>query len=242
VTSATYRQSSKVTPALRDKDPENRLLARGPRIRLQAETIRDTALAASGLLNDAIGGPSVMPYQPKGIWEELAFGDGFSGQSYAQSHGPDLYRRGIYTLWKRTAPPASLATFDAPDREKCTARRAQTNTPLQALVLLNDPTYVEASRALAQRTVLEVPKGPDARIAHAFRLATARTPTKQEIKVLRTLFDGRLKAYRLDRAGALKLLSVGEAALNPRLEIAELAAYTTVASVILNLDETITKQ
>ncbi len=242
VTSATYRQSSKVTPALREKDPENRLLARGPRVRLQAETIRDTALAASGLLNDAIGGPSVMPYQPKGIWEELAFGDGFSGQSYAQSHGPDLYRRGMYTLWKRTAPPASLATFDAPDREKCTARRAQTNTPLQALVLLNDPTYVEASRALAQRTLLEVPKDPNARIAHAFRLATARTPTKQEIKVLRSLFDGRLKAYRLDRAGALKLLSVGEAALNPRLEIAELAAYTTVASVILNLDETITKQ
>jgi uncharacterized protein DUF1553/uncharacterized protein DUF1549/concanavalin A-like lectin/glucanase superfamily protein/cytochrome c len=242
VTSATYRQSSKTSTALREKDPENRLLARGPRVRLQAELIRDTALAASGLLNDAIGGPSVMPYQPKGIWEELAFGDGFSGQSYEQSRGPDLYRRGMYTLWKRTAPPASLATFDAPDREKCTARRAQTNTPLQALVLLNDPTYVEASRALAQRTLLEVPKDPNARITYAFRLATARKPTKDEIKVLRTLFDGRLKAYRVDRRGALKLLSVGESALNPKLEITELAAYTTVASVILNLDETITKQ
>ena len=242
VMSATYRQSSKTTAALHEKDPDNRLLARGPRVRLQAELIRDTALAASGLLNDAIGGPSVMPYQPKGIWEELAFGDGFSGQSYEQSHGPDLYRRGMYTLWKRTAPPASLATFDAPDREKCTARRAQTNTPLQALVLLNDPTYVEASRALAQRTLLEVPKDPNARIAFAFRLATARKPTKEEIKVLRTLLDGRLKAYRLDRQGALKLLSVGESALSPKLEIAELAAYTTVASVILNLDETITKQ
>jgi len=242
VTSATYRQTSRTTSALREKDPENRLLARGPRVRLQAELIRDTALAASGLLNDAIGGPSVMPYQPKGIWEELAFGDGFSGQSYDQSHGPDLYRRGMYTLWKRTAPPASMATFDAPDREKCAARRAQTNTPLQALVLLNDPTYVEASRALAQRTLLDVPKDANARIAYAFRLAAARKPTKPEIKVLRTLLDGRLKAYRLDRAGAMKLLSVGESALNPKLEIAELAAFTTVASVILNLDETITKQ
>jgi mono/diheme cytochrome c family protein len=242
VTSATYRQASKTTTALREKDPENRLLARGPRVRLQAELIRDTALAASGLLNDAVGGPSVLPYQPKGIWEELAFGDGFSGQSYQQSHGPDLYRRGMYTLWKRTAPPASMATFDAPDREKCTARRAQTNTPLQALVLLNDPTYVEASRALAQRTLLAVPKDTNARIAYAFRLATARKPTKQELSVLRTLLDGRLTAYRQDRRGALKLLSVGESALNPRLEIAELAAYTVVSSVIFNLDETLTKQ
>ena len=242
VTSATYRQSSKMTDGLREKDPENRLLARGPRVRLQAELIRDTALAASGLLNDAIGGPSVMPYQPKGIWEELAFGDGFSGQSYEQSHGPDLYRRGMYTLWKRTAPPASLATFDAPDREKCTARRAQTNTPLQALALLNDPTYLEASRALAQRALLEGGKDTDARISYAFRLATARKPTKQEIKVLRTLLDGRLKSYRQDRSGALKLLSVGESPRNPRLDVAELAAYTTVASVIFNLDETVTKE
>jgi hypothetical protein len=241
VTSATYRQSSKTTEALREKDPENRLLARGPRVRLQAELIRDTALAASGLLNDAIGGPSVMPYQPKGIWEELAFGDGFSGQSYEQSHGADLYRRGMYTLWKRTAPPASFATFDAPDREKCTARRAQTNTPLQALALLNDPTYVEASRALAQRALLEGGKDANARIAYAFRLATARKPGKQEMKVLRALLDGRLEAYRQDRAAALKLLAVGESPRNPRLDVSELAAYTTVTSVIFNLDETITK-
>ena len=153
VTSATYRQSSVVTPALLERDPENRLLARGPRGRLPAEMIRDTALSASGLLNDRIGGPSVLPYQPKGLWEEMAFGDGFSAQAYEQSHGRDLYRRGMYTLWKRTVPPASLATFDAPDREKCTARRVTTNTPLQALAMLNDPTYVEAARALAQRTM-----------------------------------------------------------------------------------------
>jgi hypothetical protein len=242
VTSSTYRQSSKTTAAMREKDPENRLLARGPRVRLQAELIRDTALAASGLLNDTIGGPSVMPYQPKGIWEELAFGDGFSGQSYEQSHGADLYRRGMYTLWKRTAPPASFATFDAPDREKCTARRAQTNTPLQALVLLNDPTYVEASRVLAQRAMIEGGKDPGSRIAYAFRLATSRKPSKDEVKLLRTLLDGRLKDYRRDRQGALKLLAVGESTRNPRLDVAELAAYTTVTSVIFNLDETVTKQ
>jgi hypothetical protein len=242
VTSAAYRQSSKTTAALREKDPENRLLARGPRVRFPAETIRDTALAASGLLNGAIGGPSVLPYQPKGIWEELAFGDGFSGQAYEQSHGPDLYRRGMYTLWKRTAPPASLATFDAPDREKCTARRAQTNTPLQALVLLNDPTYVETSRALAERAIKEGGTDPGSRIAYAFRLATARKPSKEEVKVLRSLFDGRLTAYRHDRQGALKLLGVGESPRDPRLDVAELAAYATVASVIFNLDETVTKQ
>jgi len=242
VTSATYRQSSKTTAAMHEKDPENRLLAHGPRGRLPAEMIRDTALAASGLLNGAIGGPSVLPYQPKGIWEELAFGDGFSGQAYEQSHGPDLYRRGMYTLWKRTAPPASLATFDAPDREKCTARRAQTNTPLQALVLLNDPTYIEASRALAERAILEGGKDPKARIAYAFRLATARKPTKDEIKVLSTLLDGRLNAYRKDRPGALKLVAVGESPRNPQLDVVELAAYTTVTSVIFNLDETVTKQ
>ena len=242
VTSATYRQSSKVTPALIEKDPENRLLARGPRGRLPAELIRDNALAASGLLNSAIGGPSVFPYQPKGIWEELAFGDGFSAQSYEQSHGPDLYRRGMYTFWKRTAPPASLATFDAPDREKCTARRAQTNTPLQALVLLNDPTYVEAARALAQRAMLEGGRDPKARIGYAFRLATSRKATDQELAVLRALLDGRLKAFQQDRQSALKLLSVGESPRDRRLDATELAAYTTVASVIFNLDETISKQ
>jgi hypothetical protein len=242
VTSATYRQSSKATAALLEKDPENRLLARGPRLRLPAELIRDTALASSGLLNDAIGGPSVLPYQPKGLWEELAFGDGFSAQSYEQSHGPDLYRRGMYTLWKRTAPPASLSTFDAPDREKCTARRAQTNTPLQALVLLNDPTFVEASRALAQRALVEGGVDAKSRLTYAFRLATARRPSGKEINVLRSLLEGRLKVFKQDRQAALKLLSVGESPRNKKLDVAELAAYTTVASVIYNLDETITKQ
>ena len=242
VTSATYRQSSVVTAALRERDPENRLLARGPRGRLPAELIRDTALAASGLLNAEIGGPSVLPYQPKGLWEEMAFGEGFSAQSYEQSHGRDLYRRGMYTFWKRTVPPASLSTFDAPDREKCTVRRALTNTPLQALTLMNDPTYVEAARALAQRTLLEGGKDDSARIAYAFRLATARKPAGKEASVLRGLLRGRLDAFRKDRRAAAKFVSVGESARDPRVDVAELAAWTTVTSAILNLDETISKQ
>jgi Protein of unknown function (DUF1553)/Protein of unknown function (DUF1549)/Concanavalin A-like lectin/glucanases superfamily/Planctomycete cytochrome C len=242
VTSATYRQSSTISRELEEKDPENRLLARGPRVRFPAETIRDTALAASGLLNGEIGGPSVLPYQPKGLWEEMAFGEGFSAQAYEQSKGKDLYRRGMYTLWKRTVPPASLSTFDAPDREKCTARRALTNTPLQALALLNDPTYVEASRALAQRALLEGGKDDASRIGYAFRLATARKPTGKETGVLRGLLKTRLASYRQDPQAALKLLSVGESPRDKRLDASELAAWTTVTSVILNLDETITKQ
>ena len=242
VTSASYRQSSAVTQALLEKDPENRLIARGPRMRLPAEMIRDTALAAGGLLDDRIGGPSVMPYQPPGLWEEMAFGEGFSAQAYVQSRGRDLYRRGMYTFWKRTVPPASLATFDAPDREKCTARRALTNTPLQALVLLNDPTYVEASRGLAQRTLAQGGKDEKSRVEYAFRLATARRPTGKEVNVLRQLLKGRQDEFRRDRSAALKLLSVGESPRDKRFDVAELAAWTTVASAILNLDETITKQ
>jgi len=242
VTSATYRQSSIVTPLLRERDPENRLLARGPRYRFQAETIRDTALAASGLLNRQIGGPSVRPYQPSGLWEEMAFGEGYAGQAYEQSSGQDLYRRGLYTLWKRTVPPASLAIFDAPDREKCTARRALTNTPLQALALMNDPTYVEAARALAQRALLEGGKDDRSRVVYAFRLATARTPTGREVGVLRDLLVGRRRAFAADRRSAVRLVDVGESGRDTRIDAVELAAWTTVASVILNLDETITKQ
>jgi hypothetical protein len=242
VTSATYRQASKLTPALVEKDPENRLLARGPRVRLPAEMIRDTALAAGGLLDDRIGGPSVEPYQPPGLWEEMAFGEGFSGQRYEQSHGRDLYRRGMYTLWKRTVPPASLATFDAPSREKCTARRGQTNTPLQALALMNDPTYVEAARALAQRTLLEGGKDDKSRLTYAFRLATARKPSGKEVDVLRDLLKSRRESFAKDRQSAAKLLSVGESPRDRRLDPVEHAAWTTVASVMLNLDETITKQ
>jgi hypothetical protein len=242
VTSAAYRQSSHVTPALVEKDPENRLLARGPRFRLPAEMVRDNALAASGLLNGEIGGPSVLPYQPKGLWEEMAFGDVFSAQTYAQSKGKDLYRRSMYTFWKRTVPPPSLATFDAPDREKCTARRALTNTPLQALVLMNDPTYVEAARALAQRTLLEAGGSAAKRIQFAFRQATGRKASPDEIQLLSSLAQKQEALYRRDKQRASELVHVGESPANAKLNPSELAAWTVVASSILNLDETITKE
>ncbi len=242
VTSATYRQSSRVTPQLLEKDPENRLLARGPRHRLQAETIRDSALAASGLLNAQIGGPSVFPYQPEGLWEELAFGDGFSAQQYRLSSGKDLYRRSMYTFWKRTVPPATLSTFDAPDREKCTARRPVTNTPLQALIVLNDPTFVEAARALATRALREGGRDVASRIQCAFRLVTARRPTSAEQRVLISLLDTQLIKYRKDRDAALKLLGVGQSKPDPELDPGELAAWTIVASTILNLDEAVTNE
>jgi hypothetical protein len=242
VTSATYRQSSRVTPELREKDPENRLLARGPRFRLSAEIIRDNALAVSGLLNDDIGGRSVLPYQPPGLWEEMAFGDGFSMQEYVQSHGKDLYRRSMYTFWKRTVPPAAMATFDAPDREKCVARRAVTNTPLQALITLNDPTYVEAARAMAQRTLREGGKNVSARIGYIFRLALARKPSRREARVILDLLSQQLINYRKDKKAATELLRVGESAADDKIDQAELAAWTMLASAILNLDETITKE
>ena len=242
VTSSIYRQSSRETKEMADRDPENRLLARGPRFRLPAEMVRDNALDVAGLLDTRIGGPSVYPYQPKGLWEEMAFGGGFSGQSYTPSTGEDLYRRSMYTVWKRTVPPPSLTTFDAPDREKCTARRTITNTPLQALVLLNDPTYVEASRVLAEKTISQAGRDPEKRVDFAFRLATDRKPRPQERAVLLTLAREELAEYRRDRTSAMKLIGVGEAKRNPKLDPAELAAWTTVASTILNMDETITKE
>jgi len=242
VTSATYRQSSRASRELIERDPENRLLARGPRFRLPAEMVRDNALAISGLLNEKIGGPSAYPYQPEGLWEEMAFGQGFSGQSYTQSSGPDLYRRGIYTVWKRTVPPPSLTIFDAPDREKCTARRAVTNTPLQALVLLNDPTYVEAARAFAQRVLHSGGRTDRERLNFAFKLATARTPDSQERVVLLGSLREFRSSYQQDQAYASKLLSVGDAKADSRLDPRELAAWTTLASMILNLDETITAE
>ena len=242
VTSTTFRQSSRVPPALEERDPENRLLARGPRFRLSAEEIRDNALAVSGLLNLKIGGPSVYPYQPAGIWEELAFGEGFTGQSYTESKGRDLYRRSMYTIWKRTAPPPALTTFDAPDREKCVARRQLTNTPLQALVLMNDPTYVEAGRFLAQRAILEAGREPAQRIDYMFRLATSRYPREQERAVLATLAGQEIAEYRQNRDAALKLLSVGATRPDPKINASELAAWTTVASAILSLDETISNR
>ena len=241
VTSATYRQASQVSAELLEKDPENRLLARGPRFRLAAEMVRDNALAASRLLNKSIGGPSVFPYQPPGIWEELSRGETFTAQEYHESEGPDLYRRSMYTFWKRTVPPAALTTFDAPDREKCTSRRLITNTPLQALVLLNDPTYVEAARALAQRTILEAGSDPQSRMRWLFREATGRRPTLAETRVLFDLIERRREHYKKQPAEAAKLIAIG-ASKPGNVEATELAAWTMVASTILNLDETVTKE
>jgi hypothetical protein len=204
--------------------------------------IRDNALAVSGLLNDRIGGPSVFPYQPKGLWEEMAFGGGFTAQTYTESTGRDLYRRSMYTVWKRTVPPAALSTFDAPDREKCTARRSVTNTPLQALVLLNDPTYVEAARFLAARMLTEGGKTATGRINYAFRLATGRIPDARERAVLVEAAQEAVADYRLHSGQAAQLLTVGASRSDSRFNPGELAAWTTVASIILNLDETITKQ
>ena len=242
VTSATYRQSSKVTPQLLEADPQNRLLARMSRFRLPAEVVRDNALAISGLLNEEVGGRSVYPYQPPGLWEELAYGDRFTAQTYTPSHGKDLYRRSMYWFWKRTVPPATLATFDAPDREKCTSRRAVTNTPLQALILLNDPTYIEAARALATNAINASPDAAK-RVNTAFLAATGREPSVQESKVLRDLAARELDNFSKDTKAAEAFLAIGESKWDSKkLKPAELAAWTTVASAILNMDEVVTKE
>lgn len=240
VMSAVYRQSSAGSPQLLERDPENRLLARMSRFRLPAELVRDNALAVAGLLNPTIGGRSVSPYQPPGLWEEVAYGAQFSAQRYVQSHGPDLYRRGMYNFWKRTLPPATLAIFDAPDREKCVARRAVTNTPLQALALWNDTTFLEAARKLAERTLVEQ-SSADKRLRHLFRLATARVPSAVEVKALTAALKQMEDTYRADPEGAAKLVRVGESPVKAKDPV-ELAAWMGVASAVLNLDEVVTKE
>ena len=235
VTSATYRQSSKVTPQLLERDPDNRLLARGPRLRLPAETIRDQALAISGLLHEQLGGPSVKPYQPPGLWKEL------TGEEFVQDHGENLYRRSLYTFWKRTIAPPSMMTFDASPREACSVRQTRTNTPLQALALLNEVTFVEAARELAAR-VMRAAEGPDERITLAFRLAAARPPGDEELTILGGSLVRHLRSFRRHPETAGELLKIGEAPLDKGLDPCELAAYTAVANLILNLDEVITKE
>jgi hypothetical protein len=240
VLSATYRQDSAVSDALLARDPENRLLARGPRVRLPAELIRDNALAVSGLLVPEIGGPSVMPYQPEGLWDELAGG---AGQGpYVQATGKDLYRRSLYTYRKRTVPHPTLTTFDAPSFELCMVKRGRTNTPLQALALLNDLTYVEAARALAERMLREAPGEDAARLRHGFRLATGRAPTEAESELLAGGLAGHLATFAAAPEDAEAFVRNGDSAPDPALDRVQLAAYTAVAGVLLNLDETITKE
>jgi hypothetical protein len=239
VCSATYRQSSRSTKEMNERDPENRLLARGPRNRLSAETVRDNALAISGLLKEKVGGPSVKPYQPQGLWEDVTVD---RRGRYVQEKGDGLYRRSMYTFWKRTCPPPALMSFDAPNREVCVARRATTNTPLQALVLLNDPTYVEAARKLAERTLKDGGKTPEDRLDFAFRCAVSRTPDAGERRILLSIHDASLRRFRGDKEAANKLLAIGDSPRDTALDESELAAWTTVASTILNLDETISKR
>ncbi len=242
VTSATYRQSSKMNQTegnIRQIDPGNRLLGRGPRFRLDAEVVRDNALSISGLLIERLGGASVKPYQPQGLWAAVSY-DG--SLTYPQDHGDGLYRRSMYTFWKRQSPPPGMLAFGAPTRETCTVRRPRTNTPLQALTLMNDTTYVEASRVLAQRMLTE----PDAstltaRLRFAFRLATARDPEPDESELLLGIYQKQLTLYQKNKEAAEKLLHVGESESNKSLDTAEHAAWTTVASILLNMDETVTK-
>jgi hypothetical protein len=236
VLSATYRQASAATPAMLERDPANRLLARGPNVRLSAAVIRDQALAIAGLLVEKVGGPSVYPYQPAGLWRDLN-----SYEDYVQGKGEDLYRRSLYTFWKRTIPPPTMMNFDASSRESCVVRSEMTNTPLQALDLMNNIQYVEAARVLAQRMMRQGGSTPAARIGYAFRHATARPPKPAEQSVLLEAFDGQLASFRNKPAEALQYVSIGEHPRDEGLDVPELAAYASVASLILNLSQTITK-
>jgi hypothetical protein len=237
VMSATYQQSSRVTPELLKKDPRNYLLARAPRRRLEAELVRDQALALSGLLSAKIGGPSVYPPQPDNLWRAA-----FNGQrTYATSTGEDRYRRGIYTIWRRTIPHPSMTTFDAPSRETCTFRRLPTNTPLQAYVTLNDPIYVEAAQALGRELAKVEAPTLQKRIEYGLKLALCRQPTKQEIASLSELYQSELAHYKTNNDEAMKLSTQPLGALPKGLSAPEAAAWTSVANVLLNLDGVLMK-
>ncbi len=240
VMSDTYQQSSRVTPELIARDAENRLLARGPRVRLPGELIRDQALAVSGLLVPTIGGPSVRPYMPPGVWDETSkYGN---LRNYKHESGPGLYRRTMYTIWKRTAAPPTMLLFDAPNREICTIKRSKTNTPLQALSLLNEVTFVEAARKLAERMLRDGGDSPESRVKYGFRVTLGRLPTPAELKVLTEGLAADLKAFEADPENAKKFGSVGESKPTAEMATAELAAYSLTANVLLNLDEFVTKE
>jgi hypothetical protein len=235
VTSATYRQSSKVTASLYERDPENRLLARGARFRMPAWMIRDVALASAGLLSDKVGGPSVKPYQPEGIWEEATFGK----INYKQDHGDALYRRSLYTFWRRIVGPAMF--FDNSPRQYCSVRAYRTNTPLHALTTLNDVQFVEAARALAQRVLL-ADTNDAARLNSLYRLTLARHPKADESGILLQRLEYLKTQFSEDKPAAGKLLAVGESKPDVKLDAIELAAWTGVCQLVLNLDEAITRE
>jgi hypothetical protein len=236
VMSATYRQSSSAPRELYERDPQNELLARAPRFRLPAEFIRDGALAVAGKLDDRIGGPSVYPSQPHGLWREVShfgYGAAFSAQAFYPSDDAGQHRRSMYTFWKRTSPPPAMIAFDAPTREVCSVQRSRTNTPLQALVLLNDPEYVGAARQLAAVVMKEVDAAPDRQVANLFRRSTSRQPDDAELAILLRRFNDALEIYQKDDAARQALVIDGSA---------EHAAMTVVASIVLNLDEVLTRE
>jgi hypothetical protein len=237
VMSATYRQTSRASRAAYMADPENRILARGSRFRLSAEEIRDSALAVSGLLVRTIGGPSVFPYQPAGF-----FGDKSSDWSWPDKSDDSIYRRGLYTFWRRTTLYPSLQTLDAPPRNECTVSRPRTNTPLQALITLNDPVFVEAARVFGQRIMQQGGNSPTDRATYAFRTALIRRPKPAELASVVRLFTDRYERYRTDPSAAQQLVAVGKAARPNKLEPTELAAWCSVAATLLNLDEFITRE
>jgi hypothetical protein len=240
VTSDAFKRSSIVTPMLLTRDPANRLLARGPRMRLDAEQIRDNALFVSGLMVNKMGGPGVRTYQPPNIWEPVGF-VGSNTREYRQDKGEALYRRSLYVFLKRTAPAPFLSNFDAPNREQCTTLRERSNTPLQALQLMNDTQQFEAARALAERMLTEGGSDAAQRIAFACRTVLSRTPDADETKILQQQLVAHLDRYAKDEAAARKVIAHGESKPRAELKPSELAAYTMVANTVLNLDETVNR-
>jgi hypothetical protein len=242
VTSATYRQSSAATHELLERDPANRLLARGPRLRLPAEFVRDGALKVSGLLVDWQGGPSVNPYTPGDLWREVShYGSTpATAQTFVQDHGEKLYRRSLYTYWKRTVPPPNMAAFDAPNRETCVVARPSTTTPLQALVLLNDTQFVEAARVFAQR-IVEHASADNDRLAWAFAECVSRPPSTTELDVLTRTLQRERQRYAADESAARAYLAVGESPRAQEIPPAEHAAWAQVATLLLNLSESVTR-
>ena len=234
--SATYRQSSIASAVAKERDFDNRLYSRFPAHRLSAELVRDNALAASGLLVRKIGGESVYPYQPAGLWEALATRNAIN---YVQNHGDSLYRRSLYTIWKRSAPPPAMLNFDATDRAYCNVRRQTTASPLQALVLMNDPQFVEAARILAEKVMQQPIKNTHVndRLSYCFQALTGRTPRPAELKALKNLWDKQFLYFKENPTQAADLLTIGEYAYNKNLDVIEVAAYTIVASTIMNFDE-----
>jgi hypothetical protein len=240
--SKTYQQSSVLSPRAIERDPENRLLARGPRFRLEGEVIRDSALAVSGLLQPTIGGPSVYPYHPTGLWLEINNRPNYSREYPHQTDVTQHLRRSVYTFWKRTVTPPSLATFDAPSREYCVVRRSITNTPLQAFVMMHDPQFVEAAKFLAERMLKAGGDSSESQIEFGFRLTTSRRPSPDEVTILRQTFSHWLGRYKQDQDAAKRLLSIGTAEI-PRVDDSiQLAAMTQVARMLINLSEFLTKE